>query len=251
LFVDPDGPDDDPKTYQDNDYHLGSGSPCIDSGENQDWMWAAFDADGGQRVANGIVDMGAYEFGSVSRVTIAKDGDVVTLRWEGFGDGEYTVEWTDDLVRNPWQLAPGSPLSEIMWSDIISSDVVQRFYRVESSGARTNPVGFVKVFPVKDGFTMVSVPLVPADNRLNGNPGCIGGMIAGALTGGPTAEEADVLWKWNASTQSYESAYLLDGLGEGYDGRWWNDETGDFSTMTFRVGECCWILRRVRQEASL
>ncbi|MGB2985023.1 MAG: hypothetical protein WBE26_03995 [Phycisphaerae bacterium] len=34
LFVDPEGPDDDPDTWEDNDYHLFWGSPCIDAGNN-------------------------------------------------------------------------------------------------------------------------------------------------------------------------------------------------------------------------
>jgi parallel beta-helix repeat protein len=34
LFVDPDGPDDDPATWADNDYRPGAGSPCIDAGDN-------------------------------------------------------------------------------------------------------------------------------------------------------------------------------------------------------------------------
>ena len=33
LFLDPDGPDDDPGTWEDNDYHLASDSPCIDAGD--------------------------------------------------------------------------------------------------------------------------------------------------------------------------------------------------------------------------
>ncbi|MEN6307087.1 MAG: right-handed parallel beta-helix repeat-containing protein [Anaerohalosphaeraceae bacterium] len=33
-FADPDGPDNDPATWQDNNYHLASDSPCIDSGNN-------------------------------------------------------------------------------------------------------------------------------------------------------------------------------------------------------------------------
>ncbi|KPL06537.1 hypothetical protein AMJ85_10235, partial [candidate division BRC1 bacterium SM23_51] len=32
MFVDPDGPDDNPDTYRDNDYRLAVGSPCIDAG---------------------------------------------------------------------------------------------------------------------------------------------------------------------------------------------------------------------------
>jgi hypothetical protein len=33
-FRDPDGPDGDPQTFADNDYHLSTGSPCIDAGSN-------------------------------------------------------------------------------------------------------------------------------------------------------------------------------------------------------------------------
>ena len=34
LFVDFDGPDNDPNTWGDNDYRLGASSPCVDSGNN-------------------------------------------------------------------------------------------------------------------------------------------------------------------------------------------------------------------------
>jgi hypothetical protein len=34
LFVDPEGPDGDPYTWQDNDYRLATGSPCIDAADN-------------------------------------------------------------------------------------------------------------------------------------------------------------------------------------------------------------------------
>jgi hypothetical protein len=61
-FVDADGPDNNPTTWEDNDYHLASGSPCIDKGKNEDWMWDAVDLDGNPRIINGRVDMGAYEY---------------------------------------------------------------------------------------------------------------------------------------------------------------------------------------------
>jgi hypothetical protein len=88
LFVDPDGPDDDPDTWEDNDYRLGPGSPCIDAANN-DAVPAdefdldgdddtdepiPFDLDGNPRFVDDpdtddtghgtppIVDMGAYEF---------------------------------------------------------------------------------------------------------------------------------------------------------------------------------------------
>ena len=92
LFMDPDGPDDDPNTWQDNNYHLSAGSPCIDAADNTavppdvsdlDGDGDAdertpFDLDGNPRFVQDpftddtgvpdppryryVVDMGAYEF---------------------------------------------------------------------------------------------------------------------------------------------------------------------------------------------
>ena len=46
LFVDPDGPDDDPNTLEDNDYRLASGSPSIDAGDNTAVLFDITDLDG-------------------------------------------------------------------------------------------------------------------------------------------------------------------------------------------------------------
>ena len=43
------------------DYHLQSTSPCINAGNNQDWMITSVDMDGNPRIRGGVVDMGAYE----------------------------------------------------------------------------------------------------------------------------------------------------------------------------------------------
>jgi hypothetical protein len=137
-----------------------------------------------------------------------------------------------------------------MWTDIASGDIVMRFYRVESGGIYTDPVGFVKVSAVADGLTMLSVPLVPADNRLNGDPGCIGDILKEAVTGGAGASDADVVFKWNAKTQSYTTAYVLTGVNPDLDGKWWDEETSAPSTVTLDVGECFWVLRRTRAGAS-
>ena len=76
LFVDADGPDNDPETCEDNDYRLSPGSPCIDAGDNTKVIAGALDLDGNYRrwddpattdTGNGdppVVDMGVYEFGS-------------------------------------------------------------------------------------------------------------------------------------------------------------------------------------------
>ncbi|MFH0908505.1 MAG: Ig-like domain-containing protein [bacterium] len=52
------------------------GSPCINAGENQDWMAAAVDLDGRARIIGGVVDMGAYE--ASAAVPVAYDQVVTT-----------------------------------------------------------------------------------------------------------------------------------------------------------------------------
>ncbi len=60
CFVDPNGPDGVPGTWDDNDYHLSPNSPCIDAGDpNGDYTGQA-DIDGQGR-QNGVVDMGSDE----------------------------------------------------------------------------------------------------------------------------------------------------------------------------------------------
>lgn len=78
LFLDPDGPDDDPATTLDNDYRLRAGSPAIDSGAGNLQPYPT-DADGLPRlsddpgtpdrfpeVAIKTMDLGAFEFQGTS-----------------------------------------------------------------------------------------------------------------------------------------------------------------------------------------
>ena len=55
------------------DFRLDVFSPCRDAGTNADWMTNALDAAGCARVVNGIVDLGAYELGMGSSVTITAE----------------------------------------------------------------------------------------------------------------------------------------------------------------------------------
>jgi hypothetical protein len=118
LFVDPDGPDDDPNTWEDNDYHLSPGSACIDAGCN----WAVppdtadldddddtdeitpLDLDGEGRFFDDpdtpdtgcgcppVVDMGAYEFGDTGPQPCP--GDLDCDRVVGHGDlGIFLRAW--------------------------------------------------------------------------------------------------------------------------------------------------------------
>ncbi|MEI7436377.1 MAG: choice-of-anchor Q domain-containing protein [bacterium] len=49
------------------DFRLLKGSPCIDTGLNEDWMTNAFDLDVKARIFNTTVDMGCYEYWEVGR----------------------------------------------------------------------------------------------------------------------------------------------------------------------------------------
>ncbi len=75
LFVDPDGPDNDPDTYEDNDYRLGASSQAIDAADNTAVpVDITIDLDSNPRYIEDpntpdtglgdclIVDMGSYEF---------------------------------------------------------------------------------------------------------------------------------------------------------------------------------------------
>jgi probable HAF family extracellular repeat protein/predicted outer membrane repeat protein len=62
LFADADGADNVVGTA-DDDLHLSGGSPCIDAGDTEALpSYLTADLDGGQRIVNGIVDMGCCEF---------------------------------------------------------------------------------------------------------------------------------------------------------------------------------------------
>ncbi|MBU0639070.1 MAG: right-handed parallel beta-helix repeat-containing protein [Planctomycetes bacterium] len=104
-FRDPDGPDNDPSTWADNDYRLGAGSPCIDAGSNllvpvdladldsdgDTNERTPLDLDGLLRFTDDagtvdwgvpdppnypwVVDMGAFEFAGTSGLVSDLDGD--------------------------------------------------------------------------------------------------------------------------------------------------------------------------------
>jgi hypothetical protein len=136
-FVDPDGPDDNPDTWEDNNYHLQGDSPCIDAGKNADWMIAAVDLDGTPRILFGgssaTVDMGAYECNPFKITKISKDsGGTATLIWTSRLGDSHTVWSCSDLAVGSWielETVP-SQGTETTWTDQTATGQI-KFYRVE------------------------------------------------------------------------------------------------------------------------
>jgi hypothetical protein len=138
-LVDPDGPDDDAEAWEDNDYHLAAGSPCIDKGDNEDWMWWAVDLDGNERIIDGdedgsdVVDMGAYEYRFVMRIVevVASSGGAIELQWSSRPGQSYLVWRCQDLLAGDWGPVATVPSggTTTTWSDPMPS-VAKSFYRI-------------------------------------------------------------------------------------------------------------------------
>ncbi len=122
-FIDPDGPDNDPQTYEDNDYHLCPDSPCIDAGKNEEWTWTALDLDGNPRIMDGdgdnleVVDMGAYEYpGPPGSITVRSniradyilrelpDGEPIEGRTEATADPKVFEKVYGSMEPGTWQI---------------------------------------------------------------------------------------------------------------------------------------------------
>ena len=92
------------------DYHLQSGSPCINAGTNQTWMVGAMDLAGNLRIVVGLVDMGAYEFGSALPVVSAQfRNNKIILQWPTNAQS-FALWWTTNLAAGAWTSNSASPV---------------------------------------------------------------------------------------------------------------------------------------------
>jgi len=138
-FVDRDGPDNDLETYEDNDYRLSPGSPCIDAGNNTGLDPPGFDFDGNLRIAFGehsvTVDMGVYEYNSGTieiRRVLPLGSSGVRLMWRSQPNDTYTVWSRTDLQTGTWIEEASVPSEGAVtpWRDTTALGQM-KFYRVE------------------------------------------------------------------------------------------------------------------------
>ncbi|NQT84288.1 hypothetical protein HQ563_14775 [bacterium] len=138
YVVDRDGADNNPATYQDNNYRLVDGSKCIDQGRTETWMWSDVDLDGNPRVLFGgkslTVDMGAYEYGSflfrIVRIEKMPQGET-RLTWASRSQDKYTI-WSCKGLPAPLWAEEDTVASQgefTTWDD--KEKPSGKFYRVE------------------------------------------------------------------------------------------------------------------------
>jgi len=137
-FVDADGPDDNPATYEDNNYRLAGGSPCADTGENTSWMEGETDLDGNSRIIYGLssptVDMGAYEYLPSKIIAIGWTPNArIEITWTSSAGYTYAIWSSDDLLMTDEWIELATTVSEgdiTSWMDPRYPRRA-RFYRVE------------------------------------------------------------------------------------------------------------------------
>ena len=112
------------------DYHLQATSPCINAGTNQDWMIGATDLAGNPRLyAGGRVDMGAYEYQGMSRVSLAESSlppppltSMTRMAADTSTSEMATSAAGGDVERWPWVWTSGELLGECGASNLIDGN---------------------------------------------------------------------------------------------------------------------------------
>src|SRR5665213_3038562 len=117
------------------DFHLQTNSPCRNAGTNDIWMAAAQDLDGKPRIAEGIVDMGAFEVLPVGvlvpQLTIIRYGATVILTWPTNATGLTLLSTTNLSPLVAWVTNSPAPVvvnGQNMVTNSISG--AQKFYRL-------------------------------------------------------------------------------------------------------------------------
>lgn len=117
-----------------DNYRLQSGSPCINAGTNGAVV-STMDLDGNPRIGDGVVDMGAYEYGSSSSAScqitnLLASSSQVIIEWTSTTSLNAEVRWTDNLTNGFIPIATNLyPLNS--YTDTVHTIDDQGFYQIK------------------------------------------------------------------------------------------------------------------------
>lgn len=227
LFVDPDGPDDDLATWEDNDFSLQPGSPAIDLGVGA-WIGAdagdldgdgdtaealPLDLAGGPRIVGGSVDLGAYEGAWAPFPLITGVSSVCSVQPPiADAGGDLAVdENTFVVLDGSASVDPDGGTLTYQWSQVAGTPVALDL---------TDPVHptFVAPFVAVGGETL-TFELVVDDGQLVSEPATVNVTVRN-VNHAPFADAGGDL------TVGEGSSVLLDGSGS-------FDEDGDALTYAW------------------
>jgi hypothetical protein len=121
----------DPRFVHGNFPHLAPSSPCINAGNNS-YVTTAIDLDGNPRIIGGTVDIGAYEYQSLSLINFSVVSNQAGFSITGQSNQVVTVQTSTDLLN--WSPLATNTLNghPFPFSDPIPASLPQRFYRAQA-----------------------------------------------------------------------------------------------------------------------
>ncbi len=179
LFVDSAG----------SDYHLQTGSPCIDAGDDTavDSSGLERDLDGNPRIMGAHVDIGAYEFPVVTLVRDALCYGALTVLSVGGSQGLVVTAGTDVFTNCFYMQDPGTPgtayairvkysgSSPVLGGDMVT---VQGSLNIDTNGEAYLQAGSAGVTWVSHASPLPAIWMPTTEAYLGGN-GLSGGTYPG------------------------------------------------------------------------
>lgn len=211
------------------------------SGEPQTLCAADPDNDGEMELVVGTVKengLFVYEdflLGGILRIPETED---IAITWESDPGADYSIYYSNTPYGHFRYATTFRAVAESAeWIDdgtvipVHPVNVPARYYMIRKleSDVSSNAVGkFTRTFSTEMHLT--SLPLIPYSNWIQD-------VIGTQLTGARGEGYADRVWKWIPETQQFELAWLVDGIGPEYNGRWWCPDPFGPSQMTLDFGE--------------